>query len=179
MNVEEVGNPGYEEPRKSGGRSWMACFGIGCVVVLVLCAAGAIISYFAAGPQLTAMWEQMQIQQQNLTMAMDSDIVQEKLGSPVQPVVEIVAPDVTQEGDAQLITTRQKLKGPDGEGYLVSQVRIQPGTPTEQIKLYLQVGEEEINLMDMGDDFDLNIDDGAEMEEESEVMEEETAGAGT
>ena len=180
MNIEEVNNPGYEKPRKSG-RSWMACFGIGCVVLLVLCGVGAVITYFTAGPQFMALFDQMQIQQQNLVMAMESDLVKEKLGSPVTPIVEIVAPDVSEDGEAQLITTRQKLQGPNGEGYLVSQIRIEPGVETEQIKLYLEVDGEEFDLMDMDSDFDLGVDDGdGEMEGDGVELElEEPVGAGS
>ena len=184
MNIEEVNNPGYEQPRKSG-RSWMACFGIGCVALLALCAVGAVITYFTAGPSIQAMIEQVQIQQQNMSMAMESELIKEKLGSPVTPVIEIAAPEVEIDGEVQLITSRQKLKGSEAEGYLVSQVRIEPGKPVEQLKLFLEVDGEETNLMDMDDDFNLEVDDGGgegEMEDMEdggvELELEEPVGAG-
>ena len=173
MNVEEVNNPGYEQPRKSG-RSWMACFGIGCVVLILLCGVGMAITYFTVGQ--TAV-ELMQIQQENLALATDSDKVKEKLGSPVTQVVEFVMPEVSQDGDAQIQKSKIKLQGPEGEGYLVSVVRI-IGTSVEQTELYLEVGEETINLMGSDDSLELNIEDG-EMEDDAEVDEEEPVGAGS
>ncbi len=162
MSVDTVEAPAYGEtaPASSGsGKKWFTCCGIGCVVVVLLCGVGALVTYFVAGDQLKAMYEQALIQQSNLVNAMESEAVKEKLGEPIQPVIEIAMPNVSEDGDAQIIESRQKLQGPDNEGVLVSVVRIEAGS-VEQTELYLEVGDEKIDLMDVEDEINLDIDDG-------------------
>ncbi|MEM9409685.1 MAG: hypothetical protein AAGA30_01140 [Planctomycetota bacterium] len=168
MNVEEVSNPGYEQPKKSG-RSLFACFGIGCVVLLVLCAVGGVASYFVFQDQINLIYEQTTLAQENMDLAKESDVVKEKLGEPITPVLDFAnaTPDIATDGDAQLITTKQKLSGPDGEGILAWTIRVEPGKDIEQVEVYFMFEDEKFDLSDTAD-FDLDINDGTEEETESE-----------
>lgn len=175
MNVEEM-NPNYEQPAKSG-KSWFACFGIGCVVLFLLCGVGSAVAWFTFGQQMMDVYN---IQKQAVATAMESDKVQEKLGDNIVPVFEILLPEQSEDGDAKITLNKMKLKGSLAEGVLFFEIRIEKGQPPEQTKLYIEIDGEVIDLLN-SDEFNLEIEEpGAAMDEEMEkpVEMEEPVGAG-
>ncbi len=181
MNVEEI-NPGYDQPQKSG-RSWFACFGIGCVVLFLLCGAGAAVTYFVAGDYVKMAIEQGQMHAETLSTAMENETVREKLGDNIQPDPFAMPTQTPGEGQAMTTTYAVPLNGSNGSGTLNVEYVIEPGKPVQRTMFNVEIDGEIIDMMDSdGMELDIEVpsEAGSDSEEEGSVSaeEEEPVGAG-
>lgn len=176
MNVNDEMNPDYEQPAKSG-KSWFACFGIGCVILFLLCGVGAGLSYVFMGPQIKMVTEQAQMHVETVQSTIDNEQVKTKLGDNVQP--GFAMPTTTPQGETLIQTYAIPVSGSEGEGTLHVEYEMTPGQPVIRTMFNLEVDGEVIDLMG-SDDLNLDIDGpNDDMIEDEAPMEEEPVGAGS
>ena len=171
MNFEETRTTGYEEPVKAG-RSWFACCGIGCLILVLICGAGTAISYFVFRDDINTAFDQMKLHAETMQLAMESNAVQEKLGEPVT-IQGFAWPNPTQEGDKTRISYKLDLSGPKGKGELFVDYLIEPGAGVSRTKFEVVIDGETIDLLS-SDEFQMpDIEDGMNGEVDDDEADEE------
>lgn len=166
MNIEEVSNPGYEQPQQPVTKSrkgWFACGGIGCLVLFLICG-GAIggIAYISVGV--------FQVFEEAKSMVAENQSVKDALGEPIR--FEPQFSDYSTSSGGQVVELEWPLEGADGEAVAVIEMKAASITQFEIVGLKVKINDtdQEIDVLESSD-IEVDIEDvgmDEELEESSE-----------
>jgi hypothetical protein len=174
MEIDEQKFPGYEQPPRSG-RNWFACCGIGCLLLFLVCGAGAAIFYFMAGDYFKMFFEFVKLHSETVANSVELEVVQQKLGKPVK-IVRQSTPNIEQKGEFSiLLKSRTDLEGSTASGVLNADYLLEPGKPVHRTTYNLEVDGEVFDLTNEQNGLELDIEEG-DFETDSDDTPDSTKG---
>lgn len=152
-----IGNADTNGAQPKSRKKFWLLGGCGCLTfvgLLMAVAVGVIVYQMGIKPL-------NDFTKQNLTMAKDSPKVQERIGTPIT----LGQPVHTPGAEPQTFSTRTPISGPDGNGTIVIESKMEPGANGmpgwNRTSMRLEIGDEAIELNPDAEQMpDLDIDLG-------------------